>query len=105
MAVTKKEGDFMRRLAREGKPISRIAEEDFPGLEYWEVYVEVYGAGERSARGIKKMISLRLNQVVSAPKAERQTIVEELTGLIWHLYENHKHNAEKLQSIRKALDA
>lgn len=55
MAATKKDGDLMRKLAQEGKAISKIAEEDFQGLDYWDVYLEVYGTGERSSQGIKKI--------------------------------------------------
>jgi len=92
----------MRILAKEGKPISRIME-DFPGESYWDIYFEVYGNGERSALGVKRMISNRLNQVVDATKQERKRIVDELNGLVWHLYDNHKANQKKLQAIRKTL--
>jgi len=60
--ITKQDSAKMRRLAKEGKQISKIATEDFPKLDYWDVYIEVYGAGERSSRGMKRMISIRLNK-------------------------------------------
>lgn len=104
MAVSKADSDKMRRLAQEGKQISKIVAEDFPKLEYWEVYFEVYSAGERSSRGIKRMITTRLNAMAaSTSKSERAAIAEELHGLVWHLYENHKTNHEKLSKIRAAL--
>ena len=93
MAVSKADSDKMRRLAQEGKQISKIVAEDFPKLEYWEVYFEVYSAGERSSRGIKRMITTRLNAMAeSTNKSARSAIAEELHGLVWHLYENHKAN-------------
>jgi hypothetical protein len=39
----------------------------------------------------------------STSKSERTAIAEELHGLVWHLYENHKTNREKLSKIRAAL--
>lgn len=103
MVISKADSKKMQRLAQEGKQISRIAIDDFPSLDYWDVYVEVYGAGERSSRGIKRMISTRLNKLVDSPKEERRKIIEELHDLVWHLYENHKTNQKKLGIIRKAL--
>ncbi len=103
MSIPQKDAAKMKRLAQEGKPISKIFVEDFPDLDYWDVYIEVYGSGERSSRGIKKMISIRLNKLVDSNKAERRVIVRELHDLVWHLYENHKTNQRKLAKIRKTL--
>jgi hypothetical protein len=104
MAVSKADSSKMQRLAQEGKQISKIAAEDFPKLNYWDVYFEVYSAGERSSRGIKRMITTRLNAMAaSKSKSERSVIANELHGLVWHLYENHKSNREKLSKIRSAL--
>lgn len=104
MAVSKADSSKMQRLAQEGKQISKIASEDFPKLDYWEVYIEVYSAGERSSRGIKRMITTRLNAMAeNTSKTDRAAIAEELHGLVWHLYENHKTNREKLAKIRAAL--
>ena len=104
MAILKADADKMRRLAHEGNQISRIVAEDFPQLDYWEVYFEVYSVGERSSRGIKRMITTRLNTMAkSKSKSERAVIAEELQGLVWHLYDNHKNNREKLSKIRAAL--
>jgi len=104
MAISKADAEKMRRLAQEGKQISRIVAEDFPHLDYWEVYFEVYSVGERSSRGIKRMITTRLNAMAaSTSKSERAAMAEELHGLVWHLYENHMTNREKLSKIRAAL--
>lgn len=104
MSIPKPEADKMRRLAKEGKQISKIVSDDFQGYDYWEVYLEVYGSGERSARGVKRMISTRLDALVGASaKADRKLIVEELHDLVWHLYENHKSNQQKLEKIRAVL--
>jgi len=104
MSIPKPEADKMRRLAKEGKQISKIVSDDFPGYDYWEVYLEVYGSGERSARGVKRMISTRLDTLVGASaKSDRKLIVEELHDLVWHLYENHKSNQQKLEKIRAVL--
>ena len=106
MAITKADSEKMRRLAQEGKQISRIFVDDFPELDYWEVYIEVYAAGERSSRGIKRMITTRLNAIAeSTSRSERAKIVEDLHSLVWHLYNNHKTNHEKLAKIRAALEA
>lgn len=92
----------MKTLVQEGKQISKIME-DFPALSYWDIYFEVYGDGQRSALGVKRMIANRLNQIVDAPKEDRKRIVEELNGLVWNLYNDHKTNQKKLQSIRGVL--
>lgn len=103
MSISKRDSEKMIRLAKEGKQISRIVADNFPNLGYWDVYFEVYGSGERSARGVKSMITSRLNKIVAASKGERKIIVEELHELVWNLYKNHKMNQGKLDKIRKAL--
>lgn len=103
MTISKSDAGKMRRLAQEGKQISKIVSQDFPHLPYWEVYLEIYGSGERSARGIKRMISTRLDSLVDANKADRKVVVAEIDELVWHLYSNHKQNQQKLEMIRKAL--
>lgn len=104
MAISKADADKMRRLVQEGKQISKIVSDDFPDLDYWDVLFEVYAQGVRSSRGIKSMITTRLN-AMAANKigAERAAIANELHGLIWDLYNNHKTNHEKLSKIRKVL--
>jgi len=104
MAISKQDSEKMRQLAKEGKQISKIVKEDFHHqYEYWDVYLEIYGSGEKSSRGIKTMISNRLIKLIDSNKEERRNIVDELQGLVWHLYENHKANQVKLDKIRKAL--
>jgi hypothetical protein len=104
MAISKSDSKKMQRLAQEGKQISKIVGEDFPALDYWDVYFEVYSAGERSSRGIKRMITTRLDAMAaSTSKSERKAMVKELHELVWHLYNNHKTNREKLAKIRAAL--
>ncbi len=104
MTISKSDSNKMRRLAQEGKQISMIVKEDFPHLDYSDVYVEVYSAGERSSRGIKRMITIRLDAMAaSTRKSERKAMVKELHELVWHLYNNHKTNREKLSRIRAAL--
>lgn len=103
MGIPKKDADKMKTLVKEGKQISKIVAEDFPQYDYWEVYSEVYGAGEQSAQGIKWMITNRLNQLAAASTQTRQSIIDELNDLIWYLYENHKSNQRKLNDIRRIL--
>ena len=104
MAISKADSERMIRLAKEGKQISKIVSEDFPSLDYFDVYIEVYGKGERSAQGIKRMITTRISAIAeSGAKTERRQIAEELQGLVWHLYRNHKNNQDKLAKIRAVL--
>lgn len=103
MGISKKDASKMKNLAREGKQISKIVLEDFPEYDYWDVYSEVYGAGEQSAQGVKWMITNRLNQLVEADSRDRQVIINELNELIWYLYDNHRRNQKKLGKIRQVL--
>lgn len=104
MDITKADSQKMRRLAQEGKQISKIVAEDFPKHDYWDVYWEVYGSGERSSRGMKRMISNRLSALVQKKSTnERKAILQEIDDLVWHLYENHKKNQKKIDRIRKIL--
>ena len=77
--------------------------EDFPALSYWDIYFEAHGDGQRSALGVKRMIANRLKWIIDAPKETQARYVEELNGLVWSLYNDHKTNQEKLQKIRRAL--
>ena len=104
MAISKSDSEKMKRLAQEGKQISKIVGEDFPNLDYWDVYVEVYSAGERSSRGIKRMITTRVDAMAeNTSKSARKAMAKELHELVWHLYNNHKTNRAKLAKIREAL--
>jgi hypothetical protein len=102
--VDKRDSDKMIQLAREGKQITKIFEEDFPNYDYWEVYWEVYGAGERSSLGAKRMISNRLNKLSSASKNEQKQIIDEIDDLVWHLYSRYKENQQKLDQIRSIIN-
>lgn len=103
MSISKRDKQKMIRLAQEGKQISDIMKEDFPEWGYDEIYVEVYGGGQRAARGIKVAITNRLNKLVDSTKIDRRSIVKELNDLVWHLYNNHKTNQKKIKKIRDAL--
>jgi len=105
MAISKSDSKKMQRLAQEGKPISKIMTDDFPDVDYWEIYLEVHGGGQRSALGVKRTITNRLTEITKNPnRVERDVIANELNELVWHLYNNHKTNQEKLAKIRKALE-
>jgi hypothetical protein len=104
MAISKADSEKMQKLAKEGKKIVDIWKQYFPKLSYWDVSIEVYGAGGRGAMGVKRMITNRINAIVaSTSKNDRKEIATELQELVWHLYNNHKSNHEKLSAIRKAL--
>lgn len=104
MEISKVDSKKMQRLAQEGKKISAIHKEDYPQFGYWDIYVEIYGAGKRSAMGVKRMITSRINAVAeSKSKQERLEIAAELQELVVHLYSDHKKNHVKLAKIRSAL--
>jgi hypothetical protein len=103
--VNKKDSEEMIRLAKEGKEISKIWAEDFSEYDYWEVYTEVYLAGERSSVGVKRMITSRLNKLAGLNKqADREELIEEINGLIWHLYSRYKDSQQKLDEIRAVIN-
>lgn len=94
----------MVQLAREGKIISKIWEEDFPQYDYWDVYLEVNSAGERSAQGTKRMISNRLKKMTNASQAEQEALIDEVSGLVYHLYSRYKEGQLKLEKVRRAVE-
>lgn len=102
--MDKRDSEKMIQLAREGKQISKIWSEDFPNYDYWEIYGEVYGAGERSARGARKIISNRLKKLADSPKNEQQDLINEINDLVWYLYERYKENQQKLDKIRGVIN-
>ena len=104
MAFSEKEKRHMCRLAKEGKQISQIVAQDFPGADYWEVYDIITNGGEQSIQGVKKRITARLKKLINATKEERRALVEEIKDLIWYLYDSQQANQKKLSKIRKALD-
>jgi hypothetical protein len=105
MSISKADARKMKLLAEEGKQISKIVSEDFPELDYWEVYFIVYNAGGGSSLGIKRTITNRINTMVSSTsKKEKLAVANELNELVLQLYMNHKKNTEKLKKIRAALN-
>jgi hypothetical protein len=103
--MNKKDSEVMIRLAKEGKHISKIWTEDFPEYDYWDIYFEVHGAGERSSVGVKRMITARLNKLTEADdKQDRIEIIDELNELVYHLYSRYKSSQQKLDEIRSILN-
>lgn len=104
MSIPKKERESMKRLAQEGKRISKITEEDFPEYNYWDIYTVIYGSGGRGALGVKRMIANRLYSLMKVKgKKQQEVIIEEIDELVWHLYESLKANQQKLDGVRKIL--
>ncbi|MBK5262769.1 MAG: hypothetical protein JJE17_09405 [Peptostreptococcaceae bacterium] len=99
-----RDSDKMIKLAREGKEISKICDEDFPKYDYWEVYVEVYGAGERSAVGIRRMITNRINKIPTLSKKEQKKLIKEIDELVWHLYNRYRESQQKIDEIRGVIE-
>jgi len=102
--MDKRDSEKMIQLAREGKIISRICEEDFPQYDYWDVYFEVYQAGEKSSVGAKRMITNRLNKLSSLPKREQTELINEINELVCYLYNRYKESQQKLDDIRAVVD-
>lgn len=102
--MDKRDSGKMVQLAREGKQISKIWEEDFPQYDYWDVYVEVYGSGEKSSLGTKRMITNRLNKLSSLPKREQDELIQEIDELVCHLYNRYKESQQKLDDIRGVIN-
>lgn len=101
--MDKKDAARMIALAKEGKQISKIVEEDFPQYDYWEVYSVVTLAGEASAQGTMKKISNRLLKLKKVVPAEYHDLVEETRSLIRALYVGYREDHKKLDGIRKTL--
>ena len=102
--MNKKDRTQIQVLAKEGKPLSKIMESDFPEYYYWEIYDAVYDAGGKSALGVKRTIANRLKTLSeTSKKNERTEIIEEIEELVWHLYDGLKTSQKKLSAIRKAL--
>lgn len=99
-----RDSEKMIKLAREGKQISKIHEEDFPNYEYFEICAEIYCAGERSALGTRRMITNRINKLPTLGKKEQQELIEEIDDLVWHLYTRYKESQQKLDDIRAVIE-
>ena len=103
--MDKKDKTAIQSLAKEGKQLSRIMDQDFPEYEYWEIYEAVHDGGGKSALGVKRTIANRLTTLAETrKKGERTEIIEEIDELVWHLYDSLKVSQRKLDAIRKALD-
>ncbi|MGE6548262.1 hypothetical protein ACQKFK_04355 [Bacillus mycoides] len=104
MNIDSRDVEKMIKLAREGKQISKIWEEDFPQYDYWDIYMEIHEAGEKSALGTRKKITYRLNKLQTATKREREDIILEIQDLVEHLYVRYKESQKKLQEIRNVIE-
>lgn len=91
------------QLAREGKLISRIWEEDFPNYDYWDIYWQVYDSGEKSSLGTKRMITNRLKKLPSLTQKQQEEIIGEINELVEHLYTRYKESQHKLDEIRGVI--
>ena len=105
MTISDADSEKIVRLTQEGKQISRIAHEDFPNLDYWDVYWVAIQGGQHPAQGVKRKITSRLNSLASANKNKRNELIAEIADLVSHLYENYKVNSKKLDKIRKTLQS
>lgn len=104
MEIDKRDAEIMIRLAREGKQISKIWEEDFPQYDYIDIYVTIYGAGERSSLGIKRMITNRLQLLEKSPKKQQKEIIQEIDDLVCRLYYRFQESQKKLDEIRSVIN-
>ncbi|MEN6411928.1 MAG: hypothetical protein ABFC84_04060 [Veillonellales bacterium] len=103
MVVDDKDSKKMIQLAREGKGIKEVWEEDFSNYDYWDVYWTIKNGGVTAAREIKKQITMKLNQITSESTERQKELIDEIQELIWQLYSSHKENRKKLEDIRKVI--
>lgn len=78
--------------------------EDFPEYSYDDIYIEIYGNGEKSSVGVKRMISNRLKKLPSLSDQEQTKIIDEIKELVWHLYSRYREGQKKLDSIRGIIE-
>ena len=104
--------DTIIRLSKEGKQTAKIWAEDYPELDYWEVYNVIDEAGEQSALGVKRTISNRLNNLREMAQNKNnyteedfRKMIDEIDGLVNFLYERHKANQKKLDCIRDTINS
>lgn len=98
-----RDSEKMVKLAKEGKEVSKILQEDFPQYTYWDIYWEVYGSGEKTSMGVRRMITNRLNKIVNLQPMEQRVIIDEIDELVWHLYDRYKESQQKLDDIRSII--
>lgn len=99
-----RDSELIIKLAREGKPIARILEEDFPNYDYWDIYFAVNEGGERSSVGVKRKITNRLYKLPSLSKEEQKDVIQEIDELVCFLYDRYKESQQKLDDIRGVMD-
>ncbi|MGM0780027.1 MAG: hypothetical protein ACQEXE_26060 [Bacillota bacterium] len=104
MITDARDAEKIVMLAREGKQISKIWKEDFPQYDYWDIYMEVHEAGEKSALGTRKKITHRLNKLETLPKRSQPEVIDEVRELVDHLYIRYKESQRKLQEIRSVIE-
>jgi len=106
MAISKKDAKKMQRLAQEGKQISRIVQEDFPNLTWWDVRGVLEEAGTSSSRGLMQEITNKLNKTRSAVNRNKKLSDDLLrvSKLARQLYERGKEDYKRLNRIRKAVE-
>lgn len=104
--MTEKDRIAIQTLAKEGKQISKIAEQDFPEYGYWEIFQVVWEGGGKSALGVKRTVTNRLATLLNTTDdGIRADIVEEIGGLVQHLYDSLKNSQQKLDTIRQTLNS
>lgn len=102
--MNEKDSAKMVLLAKEGKLISKIWREDFPEYSYDDVYMAVYGSGEKGSMGVKRMITNRLNKLVTLPPTEQEGMIEEINGYVTYLYEKHISSQKRIDQIRSIIE-
>jgi len=103
--MTNQDKEKMVLLAREGKRISKICKEDFQDeYTYDDVYFEVYAEGERSAMGVKRMISNRLKKLSTLSPQEQEKMIEEIDDHVWYLYSRYKESQTRIEDIRNIIE-
>lgn len=104
--------DTIIRLSKEGKQTAKIWAEDYPELDYWDVYQVINEAGEQSALGVKRTISNRLSELREMAQNKNNyddedfnKVIDGIDELVTFLYERHKANQKKLDSIRETINS
>jgi len=103
MITDKKDQEKILALVKESN-ILKIWKEHFPQYSYDDVYFVALGAGERSAIGIKRMITGRLNKLPAASPNQQKDIIEELGELVQCLYNRQKELQKKVAKIRTVIE-
>lgn len=102
--MDKRDLEKIVQLAREGKAISKIWEDDFSNYDYWDIYIKVEEAGEKSSVGVKRKITNRLYKLTSLSNSEQEEVIKEIDELVCFLYDRYKENQKKLDDIRTVIN-